>query len=427
MIDSIIMLIGFVVTFGASIFFSGAEIAIGNTSRDSLERLAKNKVSGAALVLGILKNKRRFQFMLVSGRIISIVGGTLLLSGILIQLFDRYGRSAGEIGFAAFIVAIIIFVTAESLLARIAALGEYEKIISRFAYFLAFSHIVLFPLTYILEKISSLFIKRNIELAAKQEALIELVKSESEDGVIEQEEKDMIESILEFSDTIVREVMVPRIDIVAAKQETTISELILLFKEEGHSRIPIYEDRIDNIVGVVYAKDLLTAIADKVKESFGIKDIMRSAFFVPETKHISDLLKEFRKTKVHIAIVIDEYGGTVGIVALEDLLEEIVGEIQDEFDDEKQDSLWINENTVIIDAGFYIDDVNEMINAVIPDEGFDTLGGFLYHQLGFIPKGGEKVEWKNFTFTIKEINGNRISKVLVKINESPTSDGKSGV
>ena len=211
--------------------------------------------------------------------------------------------------------------------------------------------------------------------------------------------------------------MVPRIDMIAVEKNISVEELLTLFKKWGHSRIPVYDDRIDNILGVIYAKDLLPVIAEKGKENFSIIETMRKAYYVPETKIISVLLKEFKKSKVHIAIVVDEYGGTAGIVALEDLLEEIVGEIQDEYDQDERDYLWINDRIVLMDAGLGIDDVNEIIHADIHGDDFDTLAGFIYHQLGNIPVGGEEFSWENFTFTIREIIGNRISKVLVKLEK----------
>ena len=422
MIGLALVLTLFFVSLVSSVLFTSAEIAIGFISRDSLERLAENKIRGASLILLILGNKRRFQLMLISGRILSITGGTVVLYLFFSQLLPQWYVNNLGILLVTFVFSSVLFLFTDSLLARVVALGEHEKTVTRFAYFLVVFHYILFPLTFILEKILAIFIKENLELAAKEEALIEYVKSESESGVIQKEEKEMIESVLEFSDTTVREVMVPRIDMVAAKSDITIDELIELFEKEGHSRIPIYEERVDHIVGVVYAKDLLTAMAKIGKNNIRLDEIKRKAYFVPETKNIAVLLKEFKKAKVHIAIVVDQYGGTAGIVALEDLLEEIVGEIHDEYDEDEYDYLWLNNSTVLIDPGLDIDDVNDMIHTDIPNEDYDTLGGFLYHRLGFIPKGGEVVEWENVTFTIKEINGNRISKVLIKIHEPFLSD-----
>jgi CBS domain containing-hemolysin-like protein len=405
--------------------FSGGELAIGAISRDSIERLAENNIRGASITLFMIRNKRRFLLMLLSGRILAISGGTVFLHYLIMQIMNGFSMpymSNILIGGIVLVLSMITFVFSEGLFAKFISSGDYENRVPRFAYFLIIFHIFLFPITYLLDMVLSVVIEEEIEMAEKEEALIEMVKSESESGVIEQEEKDMIQSIIEFSDTTVKEVMVPRIDMVAAEKNIMIDELIELFKDKGHSRIPVYDARVDNIIGVVYAKDLLTNIAEKGNKGFTITDILRDAYFVPENKKISELLKDIKKNKVHLAIVVDEYGGTAGIAALEDLLEEIVGEIHDEYDIEERDYIWINDQTLLIDAGLDIDDVNEIIRTEIPNEHFDTLGGFIYNQLGFIPEGGEEVHWNGITFKITKIEGNRISKVLVKYDEPRVKD-----
>ena len=411
------MLIGFIVFLLVSVMFSGAELAIGNISRDSLEKLVDSKVRGASLILGMIENKRRFLLMLLSGKILSVVGGTVFLYSFIFIESSKWSLSNSLVMLLTIVLSVSAYVLTEGLFAKLVSIGEYENRVSRFAYFLFMFHIILLPVTFLIDFILSILIKESLELAEKEEAFIELVKSESESGVIEQEEREMIQSIFEFSDTTVREVMVPRIDMIAAEKSLPIDELLNLFEKEGHSRIPVYDERVDNILGVIYSKDLLTYISGKGKKDFSITEIMRDAYFVPENKKTSELLKEFKKNKVHIAIVVDEYGGTAGIVALEDLLEEIVGEIQDEYDEDERYHVWIDDRTLVIDAGLDIDDVNEIIRTNIPNDNFDTLGGFIYNQLGFIPEGGEEVKWENIIFKIKEINKNRISKVLVKLHE----------
>ncbi|MBT4482054.1 MAG: HlyC/CorC family transporter [Candidatus Latescibacteria bacterium] len=417
MIIPVVLFFCFIITFFTSAIFSGAEIAIGSISRDSVEKLIENKVRGASLIYVIIKNRRRFHLLLLAGRIISIVGGAFFLFTTFLYYYGILGIADTFSWGAVFVLSVSAFIFAESVLAKVISMGEYEDTVSRFAYFLVIFHKMLFPLTFLLERILTIFIKKSKEMAAKEEALIELVKSESEDGVIEREEKDMIQSVLDFSDTTVREVMVPRIDIVAVEKGISVDELIALFEKEGHSRIPVYDKSIDNIMGVIYAKDILPIIAEKGKDNFLVTGTMRKAFYVHETKKISLLLKEFKKAKVHIAVVVDEYGGTAGIVALEDVLEEIVGEIQDEYDHDERDYLWINDRTVLMDAGLDVDDVNEIIHTNIPREDFDTLAGFVYHLLGVIPSGGEEFRWENISFTVRETNKNRISKVLVKLDE----------
>ena len=417
MILQAVMIFCFILSLIISVMISGAAIAVGSISRDSIEKLMENKVRGASLIYGIIKNKQHFHLMLLTGRITAMLLGTVCLYSLVFYKGMELGFPDTVSIFVVFVISVSAFIFAEGVLAKIASIGEYENTVSRFAYFLMACHIVLYPVTYLLKRMLSVFIKKNMELAAKEEALIEFVKSESEAGVIEQEEKDMIQGVLDFFDTTVREVMVPRIDMIAVEKGISIDKLISLFKKEGHSRIPVYDGRMDNIVGVFYAKDILPIIAEKGKEDFSITSIMRKAYYVPEKKKISVLLKEFKQNKIHIAIVVDEYGGTAGIVALEDLLEEIVGEIQDEYDQDERDYLWINDCTVLMDAGLNIDDVNEIIHTDITGEDFDTLAGFIYNQLGVIPEVGEEVKMGDITFSIKEVNGNRISKVLVKLKE----------
>ncbi len=412
----------FIVSALSSLLFSAAILSIWSISRDSLQKLIENKVRGASQLYRIIRNKNRFQHMLVSGRVFSLLSGAVSAALFAVYLADGKPDQCILIYCIVLITAALIFTFTENILARLVSLGEYEDIVPRFAWFLAFFFVILYPLTLLLSMIHAVFIKEDQVLAAKEDALIEFVKSENEAGVIEDGESEMIQDVLDFFDTTVREVMVPRIDMVAVEKGTPVDEAIKIFKEHGHSRIPVYEERIDNILGVVYAKDLLIRIADSDAATFALTDIMREAFFVHETKIIPDMLADFKANKVHIAVVVDEYGGTAGIVALEDLLEEIVGEISDEYDNEERNFVWVGDTTVVIDAGLDIDDVNDIIHTDIPSEDFDTLGGFVYTQLGVIPKGGEEFLWEEITFTVKKIVGNRISKVLVTLKEPLMKD-----
>jgi putative hemolysin len=416
--------LGIFVTFLAGIMFSGAERSVGSMSRDSLEKMSENGVPGASMILAITGDKRRFRFMFLSGRIGSIAGGTILLLLLLRRTFTGGSAAEPAVDAAAFVLAVVVFTAAEGIISRHVARGDNENAVSFFAPFIRLSHLILYPITTLFALAAPLFIKPDDELAEKEEALKELVKTESESGVIEEEEGEMVQSILTFADTSAREVMVPRIDVVAADIDIPIRDVIGLFKNKGHSRIPIYRERIDIIIGVIYAKDLLSAIAEKGIDAVKVSETMRKPYFVSETKKISELLEDLRNAKVHLAIVVDEYGGTSGIVALEDLIEEIVGEIQDEYDREERGYSWIDSRTVVMDGGMNIDEVNDILRTDIPSEDFDTLGGFLYHHLGFIPEGGEKIAWEDLTFTIREIVGNRIAKVVIERAE-PSLDSDS--
>lgn len=229
-----------------------------------------------------------------------------------------------------------------------------------------------------------------------------------------QEELKMIKGVIGLSDTQVHEILKPRIDVVTVDVDDPLEEIINKIVECGHSRIPVYKENIDNIVGVLYAKDLLSYFFDKNKE-IDIKKLLREPFFVPETKSILELLKEFREKKVHIALVVDEYGGFSGIVCLEDILEEIVGEIRDEYDHEKEMVIKMDENKYRIYAKITISDLNEKVNCNLPEDVSDSLSGFIMEILGRIPKEGEIINYKNIEFKIDKMSSYKIDQIIMKI------------
>lgn len=248
--------------------------------------------------------------------------------------------------------------------------------------------------------------------AAAARAFRLLRTAAADDGTLEAEEQQMISHIYEFSETLAREVMVPRVDMVCADATQGIKEVIRLIKESGHSRIPVYRESVDNIEGIVYAKDLLTNQAEG-HDSSSVLGLARTPFFIPETKKIDDLLRDLRRSKVHMAIVVDEYGGTAGLVTLEDILEEIVGEIQDEYDSEEPEFVQIEPGSFRVDGRMNLDDLNELCGSNLPTDSVDTIGGFIYDLLGRIPKEGEAIEWSDLRFIVEEVEGQRIAKVVV--------------
>jgi magnesium and cobalt transporter len=230
-----------------------------------------------------------------------------------------------------------------------------------------------------------------------------------------QERNSMIDGIEELGETLVREVMVPRIDVVFVNDTLSYDELKDLIDEEGYSRYPVYTDTIDNVVGILYVKDLLK-IRDNLT-NFDVKQFMRKPYFIPESKRLDELLREFKKRRVHIAVSIDEYGGVSGIVSMEDILEVIVGDIQDEFDDDEDDEIIeMGQGIYLCDARSSIDDVNERLNLNLPEDDFDTLGGFVFEQFGRIPLNQEKVEYGGVDFIVQEIDGHKINRVKIVIN-----------
>jgi CBS domain containing-hemolysin-like protein len=223
----------------------------------------------------------------------------------------------------------------------------------------------------------------------------------------------MINSIVEFGDTIVREVMIPRIDMVTVEKGVRLGELLETIIKHGHSRIPVYEGNIDNIIGLIHGKDLLRVI--KSPEDFDIMTLLRPAYFVPEEKLIDSLLREFQSQKTHMAIVVDEYGGTAGLVTLEDIIEEIFGEIQDEYDKEQPLFARQSDDVLIVEAVMSVDDFNEEIGEeLIPEsDGYDTVGGFIYNKMGVVPKRGEEFSFGGYRFIVDELHGSRITRVKV--------------
>ncbi|MCE5257192.1 MAG: hemolysin family protein [Spirochaetaceae bacterium] len=241
-----------------------------------------------------------------------------------------------------------------------------------------------------------------------------------EGGVPDSEQEEMIEGIEHLSDTTVKEVMVARTDTLFLPIDAPKEELFRILVESGHSRIPVYRESMDDVVGVIYAKDVLAALVENRPVS--IKTIMRKPFFVPETKLIDSLLREFKRKHVHIAIVVDEYGGTSGIVCLEDIIEEIVGNIQDEFDDETEAIIQIGPQVWICDARARLDEVSERLGIPLPVDDFDSLAGYVFELFGRVPSENEKVETPYASFIIQEMDAHRILSIRIERLAQPGDD-----
>lgn len=241
--------------------------------------------------------------------------------------------------------------------------------------------------------------------------------SEHDISTLNIEEQDMIRGIVELSKTSVKEVMIPRIDVVFVEDSMERSELYEKVSECGHSRVPVFKDTIDNVTGVLYVKDLFRAIVKN--EEINVTEIARKPYFVPDSKRIDSLLREFKRRRVHIAVAVDEYGGVSGIVCMEDIIEEIVGDIQDEFDNEEEDILEIGDRVFLCDARVNIEELNEKLSLHIPDEDYDTLGGFVFDLFGKIPARYEKVDYGRTAFVVHSMNGRKIRTIKVEIGEEP--------
>jgi CBS domain containing-hemolysin-like protein len=287
------------------------------------------------------------------------------------------------------------------------------------------------PITWLLLNVSrvvaSTFGGERLVDTVTEEEIMTLVNAGHTGGTIEEDEKTMIYSVLQLDQTNARQLMVPRMDITALDVETPIAEACDHFIATGFSRIPVYEESIDNIVGLLYAKDLLALQRRPDADKQIIRDHLRPAYFVPETLVADELLKSLKKQKIHMAIVVDEFGGTSGLVTIEDLIEEIIGDIVDEYDPpEESEVIDEGEGRYSIDATMNLSDIDERFGLGLDNEETDTLGGFIYAQLGRVPQAGETVEGEEYRLTVRHIEGRRIRRVLLELKQQENSTPSSG-
>jgi putative hemolysin len=299
-------------------------------------------------------------------------------------------------------------------LGRVLALARPEQVALAFVRPVELLNRVLFLLLMPLQALERglrrlLGVQHGFTPADAEERLRHLVEGNTD---LEEDEREMIASVIELGEQPVREVMVPRIDIVAAPSSSTVRDVLDRIVASGHSRIPIFDGSVDNISGVVYAKDLLRFMRDG-SQTAPVQPLAREPSYVPETKKVDELLHEMQQKRVHVAIVVDEYGGTAGLITIEDLIEEIVGEIQDEYDVEEAMIEEVSDSEALFDARVSIRDVNDTLDLDIEDEDFDTLGGLLYHELGKVPNVGDEVRVDGAVVTVLSTTGRRVRKVRV--------------
>jgi len=396
-----------------SFIFSAAETSFTSSSEIKLKNISNDKEKKAEKLLKIKEKPESFiSTIIIANNFVNILAASIATI-ISLQIFKK-----GAYIYSSLIMTLIIVIFAELLPKTLSSYDPEKYSLKLFPIYNFFSKI-LKPISdfsnYLILGIIKLFgksLKKDTKI--EEEEFKTFLSMSSESGTIEEEEKELIESIIEFQDKQVYEVMIPRVDVVLLSTETPLEKIIETIVSTGHSRIPIYEENIDNIIGILHVKDLvkLTCLKD-----FEIKEYLHEPLFIPDTKRIGELFKEMRKKKTHMAIVLDEFGGFEGIVTMEDLLEEIVGEIQDEYDLEEIPYRKINENEYLIDAKVTIDDVMKILNLELPNDDYDTFGGFFLDLLGHIPYKGEKVSYNNITLTAVEVKGNRIIKIKVEVNK----------
>ncbi|MBU3114368.1 HlyC/CorC family transporter [Clostridium lacusfryxellense] len=404
-------IIALVILLGCSAFFSASETGLMTLSKIRLRHMVDSEVKGADRVNKLLKNPSKLLGGILVGNNIANIGASALATSLSIKY---WGESGVGIATIAMTILVLIFgeITPKSLAAQ-----NSEKISIKVARPLSLITFILNPIIVVLIYITNTFIRLLGGEIGKQkpfiteEELKTMVSVSHEEGVLEGEEKQMIYNVFEFGDSQAKDVMTPRTDMIVANANSTYEELIKIFREEQFSRLPIYEDTVDNIIGVLYIKDLI--FYEDGKDKFSIEKHMRVPYFTYEYKSTVDLFADMRLNRVPIAILLDEYGGTSGIVTIEDLVEEIVGDIDDEYDDDTDKIEVIKEDEFIVDGDTKISMVNEMIGLNIESDDFDSIGGFVTGIHGRLPKTGETINYNDTKFIIQNTSKNRIIKLKI--------------
>ncbi|UCF43601.1 MAG: HlyC/CorC family transporter [Planctomycetota bacterium] len=408
---------------GGTLFFSVNAAALRTFSRVKLQdafRALNKEQASEKLVDDLVGYSEKLVLTCLLYRLIFNVCILLLLLACLSSA--RRGSPTITDYLLTFVIAAAIFSIFSLAIPHALAKYAGEKILSRTYRLLMLLPILAWPVLYVFD-LYDRFVRRLTGVAQttpeerqeeKEEEFLNGLEHQRTEGVLDEEEQRMIESVLELSDTTADEIMTPRTDIIAAEVNSDLQTVLDTVTGAGHTRVPVYEENIDNIVGLVYAKDLLTEIG-KEPTDFKLRDKMRGAYFVPETKPLRALLHEFQNQKLHIAVVLDEYGGTAGIVTLEDILEELVGEITDEYEEKPPKPVRkIDQNTIEVDARTYVDDLNDEFEFDLPeDEDYDTIGGFVFSHLGYVPKTGESFDYEDLKFTISSAEARRIKRIRI--------------
>jgi len=417
--------------------FVAAEIALVSLRPSRVDQLVDEGRRGAARVRRLTSDPGRFLAVIqlaitFIGFLASAFAGVSLASA-LAALLTGWGLDPGYATAAALLVVTILLslftIVFGELVPKTLALAHPEAFALGLAGPVDLLGRALRPLvaaltaaTRAIARAFGVTVTSEAQITAEELRLI--VERGGEQGILEAEEEQMINAVIELGSRRVHEVMVPRIAIVGLPVSATFDEVVDRVIEEGHSRVPVYESSVDEVVGILYAKDLLPLLKSDAAARTSLRNMLRTPVFVPESMSIDDLLHEFQRRKVHIAIVLDEYGGTAGLVTIEDLLEEIVGEIQDEYDEEEPLVEQLDEDRVRVDGRASVDDLLDLWDMKVDledEDQYDTVGGFVYHRIGGVPSPGDEIRFSGLRLTVETTDGRRVGKVLV-VRERPVTD-----
>ena len=405
-------------------FMALAETSLTRISRVKAQALVDQKRRGAKLLAKLIEHPSAFLNAILLSTLVSQLVAATLVGVIAERLFGALGVTVAIV-----FEVLVIFVAAEALPKNYAV--SHPESAALFSAPLVRA-LVRFPLirlaSWFVGGITNLVLRGRPYASLSQvseEELLAMADAAAEEDVIENEERELIASVIEFGDTVAREIMVPRLDMVAAQSDMTVEEALELALDKGYSRLPVYRDSLDNVTGILHAKDLMRAYRSGLGSAM-VADIQRKAVFVPETKPTSDLLREMQAGKYHIVIVVDEYGGTAGLVTMEDLIEELVGEITDEFDLYEAEVVELEEGRWLIKATAAVDELNESLELELPTGDWDTVGGLFLQLLGHLPVEGETARVGAYQLVAEKVLGNRIVSVRLERAEEEQPPAEEG-
>jgi magnesium and cobalt exporter, CNNM family len=436
--DTLLQLLVIVFLTMLEAVFVASEIALVTVRRTRVDQLVEEGDRGAQRVKALIAQPGRFLAVTQIGlTFIGFLASAYAAVNLTTSLRDFFesteipvlATSAEAIALIVVTLLLSLFtIVFGELVPKSLALAHTEAYALRLSRFVGFMLRVLGPLVEFLTAITTgvsrlLGVGDQTQGVMSTEELKILVERGGEQGILEAEEEQMIHAVIELGDQRVHEVMVPRTSMITLPATASMAEAIDKVVEEGHSRVPVYEDSIDEIIGILYAKDLLPFLKDTAHERPTVRSLLRPPVFIPESMSVDDLLHEFQRRKVHIAIVLDEYGGTAGLATIEDLLEEIVGEIQDEYDVEEPLIVRISDDEARIDGRVDVDDLAEIFDIKLgleDEDEYDTVGGLIYHRIGGVPKPGDQVRVDGLNLTVETTDGRRVGKVLAVRDRTPS-------
>jgi len=413
-----------------SAFFSSAETALTTVNKIRLKMLIDEGHKTAPIVMKLIENPGKLLSTILIGNNIVNLSASSLSTVTATDMCINAGYPipvSTAVGIATGILTLLVLLFGE-IIPKTLATRYSEQLSFKYARIIYVLTIILTPLIFIINLMSNGILKllgadKHTKTTMTENELLTIIDVSHEEGVIEQEEHEMITNVVDFGDSRAKDVMVPRIDIVFASVDSTYEELTRLFKTEKYSRIPVYEDSKDNVIGIVNLKDLFCY--DKCPEDFVLKNFLREPFFTYEYQKTSELMVTMRDQSFNIAIVLDEYGATAGLITLEDLLEEIVGEIRDEYDEDEDDEIKkISDNEYIVDGASKLDDINDVLGTKFDSDDYDSIAGHMINELEHIPSEGEYIDLDGFRFKIEKMEKNRIDTIHIYRLEPQKDDSE---